>query len=62
MTDMSSINLYLEATMCMGLIRIYFSFQASEKQVLIALWALICVNCVFATILAITYTSIYELL
>ena len=48
--------------MRMGLIRIYFYFQASEKQVLIALWALICVNCAFATILAITYTSIYELL
>jgi len=35
--------------------------QASEKHVLIALWVLISFNCAFATILAITYKSIYSL-
>merc|ERR1712045_300416 len=35
--------------------------KATEKHVLIALWVLISFNCAFATILAITYKSIYSL-
>merc|ERR1719415_356994 len=35
--------------------------KAKEKHVLIALWVLISLNCCCATILAITYKSIYSL-
>ena len=36
--------------------------KAEEKEVIWALWVCICVNCVIATSLAITYRSIYDLL
>ena len=36
--------------------------NAKEKEVIWALWACICVNCVIATSLAIEYRSIYDLL
>jgi len=35
--------------------------KCSEKEVIYALWVCICINCVIATSLAITYKSIYEL-
>jgi len=38
-----------------------FRPQAKEKEVLWALWVLICINCVIATTLALTYKSIYDL-
>ena len=39
-----------------------FCLQAKDKEVLIALWCFIVVNCFCATLLAITYKSIYDLL
>merc|ERR1712109_268886 len=35
--------------------------KAKDKEVLIALWCFIVVNCFCATLLAITYKSIYDL-
>jgi len=38
-----------------------FRPKAKEREVLWALWVLICINCVIATTLALTYKSIYDL-
>merc|ERR1712200_123322 len=38
-----------------------FRPECSEREVLYALWALIGINCIIATTLAIEYKSIYEL-
>merc|ERR1712106_394125 len=38
-----------------------FPPKAKEREVLWALWVLICINCVIATTLALTYKSIYDL-
>ena len=37
-------------------------FQASEGEVLKVLWVLILINCTIATVMAITYQSVYNLL
>jgi len=38
-----------------------FRPECSEREVLYSLWVLICINCVIATSMAITYKSVYDL-
>ena len=38
-----------------------FRPKSSEREVIYALWVMICINCIIATTLAIKYKSIYEL-
>lgn len=61
MSSTDSSMLSASTMLARNVFKTVFYPQAKEKHVLIALWVLITANCAAATVLAITYKSIYSL-